>query len=126
MKVSKYSLAILGASLLLASAAFAGAGNKGKLHLAETVTVDGKQLKPGDYNLEWTGNGADAKLNITKGKDTIATVPAQVNSPDANHVRDGYGSRTEADGSKSLTTIYVGGKNIELGQPAAAAATPAR
>src|SRR5580704_16185969 len=104
MKVSKYSLAILGASFLLASAAFAGTGNRGKLHLAETVTVDGKQLKPGDYNLEWTGNGADAKLNISKGKDAVATVPAQVNASEATHVRDGYGSKTEADGSKSLTS----------------------
>jgi hypothetical protein len=126
MKVSKYSLAILGASFLLASAAFAGTGNRGKLHLAETVTVDGKQLKPGDYNLEWTGNGADARLNISKGKDAVATVPAQVNASEATHVRDGYGSKTEADGSKSLTSIYVGGKDIELGQPAATAATPAR
>ena len=123
MKVSEYSLAILGASFLLASAAFAGTGNKGKLHLAETVTVDGKQLKPGYYNVEWTGDGADAKLNITSGKNTVASVPAHIN---ATTTRDGYGSKTEADGSKSLTSIFVGGKDIELGQPTAAAATPAR
>jgi hypothetical protein len=125
MKLSKSSLGILGASFLLASAAFAGTGNKGKLHLAETVTVDGKQLKPGDYNLEWT-DGSDAKLNIAKGKDTVASVPARVDTTDAAHVRDGYGSKTEADGSRALTSIYVGGKDIEIGAQNATSATPAR
>ncbi|MGB8324384.1 MAG: hypothetical protein WCE52_15610 [Candidatus Acidiferrum sp.] len=125
MKLSKLSLSILGASFLLSSAAFAGTA-KGKLHLAETVTVEGKQLKPGDYNVEFDGSGPDVKLNITKGKDTIVSVPAHVTA-DLGKVHDGYGSKTEADGSKSLTSIITSGKEYDLaaGQNAAAA-TPAR
>jgi hypothetical protein len=126
MKVSKYTLATLGATLLLATAVFAGSANKGKLRLAEPITVDGKQLPAGEYNLEWTGEGSDAKLNIIKGKNTLASVPARVNQADASHVRDGYGSKTEADGSKSLVSIFTSGKDIEIGQENASSATPAR
>ena len=126
MKLSKLSLAVLGASFLLSSAAFAGNTAKGKLHLAETVTVEGKQLKPGDYNVVFDGAGSDLKLNITQGKDTIVTVPAHVTA-DLGKVHDGYGSKTEADGSKSLISIITGGKEYDLtGGQNAAAATPGR
>jgi len=126
MKLSKFSLAVLGASFLLSSAAFAGNTAKGKLHLAETVTVEGKQLKPGDYNVVFDGTGSDLKLNITQGKDTIVTVPAHVTA-DLGKVHDGYGSKTEADGSKSLISIITGGKEYDLtGGQNAAASTPGR
>ena len=126
MKLSKFSFALLGASFLLSSAAFAGNTAKGKLHLAETVTVEGKQLKPGDYNVEYDGAGSDLKLNITKGKDTLVTVQAHITA-DTGKVHDGYGSKTEADGSKSLISIITGGKEYDLtaGQNATAS-TPAR
>jgi hypothetical protein len=124
MKFSKLSQSILAGSLALASAAFAGPANKGKLHLAETVTLEGKTLQPGDYTVAWDGDGSDVKLNISRGKNVV-TVPAHVD-PDANHVRDGYGSKTEADGSKSLTAIFVGGKKYQLTNDQNTAATSAR
>jgi hypothetical protein len=124
MKFSKLSLSILAGSLALASAAFAGPANKGKLHLAETVTVEGKQLKPDDYSLAWDGQGSDVKLNITRGHDTV-TVPAKLDAS-TEHVRDGYGTKNEADGSKSLTAVYVGGKKYQIAPDQSATATPAR
>jgi len=124
MKFSKLSLSIIAATLALASTAFAGPNNKGKLHLADTVTVEGKQLKPGDYTVAWDGEGSDVKLNITRGRDTV-TVPARLDAG-TEHVRDGYGTKSEADGSKSLTTIYVGGKKYLLANDQNATATSAR
>lgn len=124
MKFSKLSLSILAGSLALASAAFAGPANKGKLHLAETVTVEGKQLKPGDYTVAWDGEGSDVKLNITRGHDTV-TIPAKADAG-TEHVRDGYGTKIEADGSKTLTVIFVGGKKYQLAADQSAAATSAR
>jgi hypothetical protein len=127
MKVSKLSLAVLGASFLLSSVAFAGSANKGKLHLSETVTVEGKQLKPGDYKVAWDGSGSDVKLNITQGRDNLVSVPAHVDTADTSHVRDGYGSKTEADGSKSLTAIFIGGRKYDLaGEQNSSESTPAR
>jgi hypothetical protein len=127
MKLSKFTLATLAVSVLCSSAAFAAPGNKGTLHLTESITVEGKQLKPGYYAVEWDGTGSDVKLNISKGKDVVATVPARVDTATGSHFRDGYGVKTEADGSKSLTTIFVSGKELDLtGGQNAAATTPAR
>jgi hypothetical protein len=114
MKITKLGSFAIGASLLLASAAFAANDGKGKLRLVDAVTVEGKQLKAGDYNVQREGAGDDVKLVISKGKETIASLPAHQVEEKGNHVPDGYGSRTEADGSKTLTSIFIGGKKYDL------------
>lgn len=118
MKISRLSLIASGAALVFAASAFAGNGNKGGLHLAETVTVEGKQLAPGNYKVEWEGNGPDVQLNIVRGKTMVATVPARLVPEPVAHQGDGYGSLAQADGSKTLTTVFFDGKkyNLEVGQ----------
>jgi hypothetical protein len=125
MKITKLGSFAIGASLLVASAAFAANDGKGKLRLADAVTVEGKQLKAGEYNVQREGAGDDVKLVISKGKETIASVPAHQVEEKGSHVADGYGSRTEADGSRTLTSIFIAGKKYDLqaGQ-AQAAQTP--
>ena len=78
MKMSRFSLAILGATFLFSTSAFAQSENKGKLSVPETITVEGKQLPPGDYKVEWDGTGPNVEVKILKGKETVATVPARV------------------------------------------------
>ena len=56
----------LGLALLLATSAFAA--NKGSLSVQEPVTINGTQLKPGDYKVQWDGNGPSVELSITQGK----------------------------------------------------------
>lgn len=112
MKVVNISLTFLGGALLLAAGAFAGEANKATLRLQEKVTVEGKQLSPGTYRLEWDGTGPDVRVNILRGKETVATVPAHLVGQQAR--QDGYATNAEADGSRSLTSIYVAGKNLTL------------
>jgi hypothetical protein len=114
MKLTKIATFAIGASLCLASGAFAGDEAKGKLHLIDPVTIDGKQVKAGEYNVQREGSGADVKLVISKGKQTIATVPAQQVQDKASGGQEAYGSRTEADGSKTLTTVFFGGNKYDL------------
>jgi hypothetical protein len=125
MKLAKLATLAIGASLFLASGVFAANEGKGKLHLLDPVTIEGKQVKAGDYNVQREGTGADVKLVITKGKETIATVPARQVEDKSSHNEDAYGSRTEADGSKTLTTIFFGGNKYDLqGGENQAAQTP--
>ena len=67
---------VLGSALLLATSAFAA--SKGALQLTAPATVAGKQLAAGDYTVKWDGNGPNVQLEILKGKNVVATVPAQV------------------------------------------------
>jgi hypothetical protein len=114
MKVRNIGLTFLAGVLLLAAGTFAGEANKATLRLQEKVTVEGKQLTPGTYRLEWEGTGPDVRVNILRGKETVATVPAHLFEQQARNAQDAYGTSAEPDGSKSLTSIYVGGKNFTL------------
>jgi len=114
MKVANISFAFLAGALLLAVGTLAGEANKATLRLQENVTVEGRQLAPGTYKLEWDGAGPDVRVNIVRGKETVATVPARVVEQQARNAQDAYAVTPEADGSKSLTSIYVAGKNFSL------------
>lgn len=114
MNISKLFLVAAGSAMLIAAGAYAGNGNKGKLRLADSVSVEGKQLAPGTYSVEWEGNGPDVKLNIVQGRQTVATVPARVVAGAAVHQQNGYGSEKQTDGSILLTSIFFEGKKYNL------------
>jgi len=114
MKVSRLSATVLGGSLLLAVSAFAGNTIKKSIHLYENVTVAGTQLPPGDYKLEWSGPGPDVKVSILRGKETVATVPARIESTSASNVQDGYALKPGKDGGQSVAEIFFSGQKYEL------------
>lgn len=110
MKTSK-SL-FLGLALLLATSAFAA--NKGSLTVQEPMTVNGTQLKPGDYKVQWDGNGPSVELSITQGKKVIAKVPAHVVNLDTPSQSDAAVIRNNGDGTKSLSEVRLSGKKFSL------------
>ena len=126
MKMSRLSLAVLGAAFLFTTSAFAQSENKGKLSVPETITVEGKQLPPGNYKVEWAGTGPNVEVKILKGKETVATAPARLVQGQAKTAVDSYGATKQLDGSRVLSAIYFGGKtySLELGQ-SSAQGTPA-
>jgi hypothetical protein len=67
---------MLSAILLLAATAFAA--EKETVETRETVTVNGSQLPAGKYTVTWEGSGPTVQLKFLKGKNVVATVPAQL------------------------------------------------
>lgn len=110
MKTSK-SL-FLGLALLLATSAFAA--NKGSLTVQEPMTVNGTQLKPGDYKVQWDGNGPSVELSITQGKKLIAKVPAHVVTLEEPSQSDAAVVKNNGDGTKSLSEVRLSGKKFSL------------
>jgi hypothetical protein len=123
MRNTKFTARFLTLSLLLAASAFAGNTNKGTLNIGQTVTVGGKQLAAGKYQLEWTGSGSDVEVTISDGKETIAKVPAQIIPLQKAQASSGYGTSTDAAGNAALTEIFFGGKKYELSLGGGSAAT---
>jgi hypothetical protein len=103
---------LFGASLLLATAAFAG--EKGTLKVYENVKVNGTTLTPGKYDLAWENTGATVQVSIRQGNNTVATVPAAVETAKAAPAGTGYTTKTGDDGSKSVTSLFFAGKKISL------------
>jgi hypothetical protein len=106
----------MGLALLLASSAFAA--TKADLHLNNPTSINGTNLKPGDYKLVWDGSGPAVEVSIMQGKNVVAKAPAKVvdlSTPAANNaavvVKNG-------DGSTTLAGARFEGKKfaIELGQ----------
>jgi hypothetical protein len=114
MKVANIGLTLLAGALLFAAGTFAGEANKATLRLQEKVSIEGNQLAPGNYKLEWDGAGPEVQVNILRGKETVATVPARLAEQPARNAQDAYGTSAEPDGSKALTSVYVGGKTFTL------------
>jgi hypothetical protein len=69
-------VAVLASGLSLS--AFAKDKNETKVTISDAVQIGSTQLKPGDYKLQWDGNGPDVQVKVVKGKDVVATVPAKL------------------------------------------------
>ncbi|HXN95485.1 MAG TPA: hypothetical protein VN879_13330 [Candidatus Acidoferrales bacterium] len=124
MRKMQFTAGLLMFSLLLAASAIAGNTNKGTLNVGETVTVGGKQLPAGRYQVEWAGTGSNVEVSISDGRDTVAKVPAQVLPLKKAEAESGYSTNTDQAGNKALTGIFFGGKKYELSIGEASAATP--
>ena len=113
MNASKISKGLLlGLALLLATSVFAA--NKGSLKVSDPVTVNGRQIAPGEYTVKWEGNGPSVELNILRGKDVVATVPARMIDLDRAPSRDSAVTIVNSDGHKSLNEIRFSGKKYAL------------
>jgi hypothetical protein len=99
MSVSKISKGLLlGLALLLATSGFAA--NKGSLQVDNPVTINGKQLAAGEYTVKWDGAGPNVELNILKGKNVVATVPARMLDLEQSPVRDSIITSVNSDGAE--------------------------
>ncbi len=98
MKTGRYIaiVAVLASGLSLS--AFAKDKNETRITLSDSVQVGTTDLKPGDYTLQWEGNGPDVQVKILRGKNVVATVPAKL----------GQGTSARAN---AITTRVVGNVN---------------
>ena len=113
MKSSKISKGLLlGLALLLATSTFAA--NKGSLVVSDPVTVSGKSLAAGEYTVKWDGNGPNVELNILRGKNVVATIPARLIDLDRSASGNTSVVKRNDDGSKSLSEIRFAGKKYAL------------
>ena len=109
-KLTKTTL--VAASLLLATVAFGG--EKASVKVFEDVKVNGKALPAGRYELSWEGSGSNVQVSVLKGKETVATFPAQLEAAKAAAASTGYSTRSEGDGSKSITNVFFAGRKYTL------------
>lgn len=104
--------AVMGLALLFASSAFAA--SKANMTLNHPTTVNGTQLKAGDYKLEWEGSGPDVQLSIVQGKNVVAKVPAKVVELNSKSANDAAVLKDNGNGTTSLTEARFAGKNFSL------------
>jgi hypothetical protein len=107
---------VMGLALLLASSAFAA--TKASMTLQSSTTINGANLKPGDYKLEWDGSGPNVEVSIVQGKKVVAKVPAKVVDLDSPSSNNAAIVKMNGDGSSTLAGARFAGKKfaLELGE----------
>jgi hypothetical protein len=71
------SKAILALILMMSPVALLAAPkNSANVTFSETVTVNGIQIPPGDYRVEWQGAGPSVAVNILEAGKVLASSPA--------------------------------------------------
>ncbi len=111
---SKFSIAYSEITHVTCSQCQRLTATKGTLKLFEPVTVQGKQLAPGQYTVEWNGEGPNVQLSIASGKNAVASVSARVVPVSPKNATSGYSSTKQQDGSSTLTNVFFQGKTFEL------------
>jgi hypothetical protein len=103
---------VLALALVLSASAFAA--TKASLQLSHPVTVNGTTLRPGDYKLQWEGDGPNVELSFLQGKNVLAKTSAHVidlQTPSANTAAL---THENGSGPNALTGIRFEGKKLAL------------
>jgi len=101
---------VLGAAMLISMTAFAA--EKETVETQKAMTVNGNPLPAGKYKVTWDGSGPGVELKFLKGKNVVATVPAQlVNQKTV--VAGGIVTKND-NGGVALTQIRPEGKKYIL------------
>lgn len=114
MKLSRFILSFAVTAVLLCSAAVGAEKHKGTLHLYDKVSLDGKVLAPGTYNVEWTGDGPSVQVTILKDKQTVATFSAHCAELATASRANAVGTENSVDGTPTLKALYFDGKKYSL------------
>jgi len=110
--ISNRLVIVMGLALLLTSGAFAA--TKADLTLQSPTTINGAQLKPGDYKLQWEGSGPNVEVSIQQGKKVIAKVPAKVVDLNVASQNNAAILRMNGDGTSTLAGARFEGKKFAL------------
>jgi hypothetical protein len=112
VSISISKIMVLGLALLLAASAFAA--TKASLQLGRPVTVNGTTLQPGDYKVQWEGDGPNVQVSILQGKNVVAKAPAHMVELQTPAAYDAAVTRKSDSGPNSLTGIRFHGKRLSL------------
>jgi hypothetical protein len=103
---------VLGLALMLASSAFGA--TKATLQINHPITVNGTNLKPGEYKFEWEGTGPNVELSIMKGNKVIAKAAAHVVQLDTPAAYDAAVTKKTDGGTDSLAGVRLQGRKLAL------------
>jgi len=118
MKHVKYLAFLSTLALLLPVGAFARDKNERNVDIPDSVQVGATHLKPGDYKVEWQGDGPAVHVSFYQGGKLVATVPGTLKTNDREVTQDDLVLSNNNAKSKVLVEIdFSRGKDaLILGQ----------
>jgi hypothetical protein len=112
MKRLGFAGVLAGIAMLFATTALAA--EKGSMKLFDPTLVNGVQLLPGDYTLQWEGTGNNVQVQILQGKKVVATTAAALVQLKAPASRNMTSTRSALNNARALTEVEFRGKGVAL------------
>jgi hypothetical protein len=109
---SKIDLSLAAVALMLPLSAFAASKNSSNVEIPEEVVVNGKQIQPGSYKVEWNGTGPNVEVSILQGHKTIAEAPARL--VDKSYEQQAIVTHQNKSGDNVLDQIQLKNKELDL------------
>jgi hypothetical protein len=78
---------------------------KKNVQIADQVVLAGKTLSPGQYKVEWQGDGPNVKVNFLKSGKTVLRAPAKVAQLKTKAPYDAVVENTRKNGTKTIREI---------------------
>jgi hypothetical protein len=109
---SKISLSLAAVALMLPLSALAASKNSSNVEIPDKVVVNGKQIQPGTYKVEWNGTGPNVEVSILQGHKTVAQVPARI--VDKTYEQQAIVTHQTNSGANVLDQIQLKNKELDL------------
>ena len=90
-------LAILSTLALLSPLGAFARDNSHSVDIFDAVQIGGTQLKPGNYKVEWQGEGPTVQVSFQRNGKTVLTAPATLKTNDAEVTQDAIKIETSTD-----------------------------
>jgi len=108
----KLGITLAAIVLILPLSALASSKNSSNVEIPDKVVVNGKQIQPGTYKVEWNGTGPNVEVSILQGDKTIAQVPARV--VDKTYEQQAIVTHQNNSGANVLDQIQLKNKELDL------------
>jgi hypothetical protein len=97
--------------LILLSVPALAAKNSQTVNVSTAVNAGSVQLKPGDYNVAWTGSGPNVEVTFSRNKKVLVTLPAKL--VEETNKNEGFDTNTEG-GVATLQAIRLSKMTLVL------------
>jgi len=112
MRFLQHTALLLAFALLLPLSALARDKDHGTMQLGQPAWVGTTQLQPGTYKVDWTGSGSAVTVNVKKGNNTLATVPATLKTNDQSATENAVVlAPADSHNGKKVVEIDFGNKD---------------
>ena len=106
-KYTQYMAVLSTLALLFPLGAWAR-NNARSVEIYDVVQIGSTQLKPGNYKVEWQGDGPAVQVSFQHNGKTVVTVPATLKTNDEQVTRDALMTEATSEDTMTLREIDFG------------------
>lgn len=115
MRTNGYRASVLAmVAIFLGACLSAAAANSRTVSVKTTINLNGTEITPGFYVVEWVTHSPEATVTFTKNGHMVVTAPGKMVERDSKSSADAVVYTNNADGTHTLKELRFAGKKQVL------------